>query len=172
MTQPVVRACSSPDLPAVQAIYAHHVLNGTGTFEIDPPSLTEITARHAAITEAGLPWLVAEIDGAVAGYAYAGPFRTRAAYARTLEDSIYVAANAAGRGIGRALLLRLLDEAAAWGARELLAVIGDSQNHASIRLHEAAGFRSVGVFTGVGRKFERWLDVVLMQRSLGPEQNR
>ncbi len=152
----------------MQAIYAHHVRNGTGTFEIDPPDIAEMARRHASIADAGLPWLVAEREGAVAGYAYAGPFRARAAYARTLEDSVYVAAEAAGRGVGRALLACLLDAAQEWGAREMLAVIGDSANQPSIHLHKALGFRSVGTFTGVGWKFGRWLDVVLMQRSLEP----
>jgi L-amino acid N-acyltransferase YncA len=166
---PLIRPCQIDDLDRIQAIYAHHVLTGTGTFELDPPSRAEIETRWRAVVSAGWPWLVAEADGAVLGYAYAGPFRARAAYAHTVEDSIYLDLRAQGRGLGKALLFALMAAAREAGAREMLAVIGDSQNRASINLHKACGFRSVGAFERVGFKFDRWLDIVLMQSSLRPE---
>lgn len=161
-----IRPATPDDAPAIQAIYAHHVLTGTGTFEIDPPDLAEIAARMARVTAAGRPWLVAEDGGAILGYAYAGPFRERAAYAATVEDSIYLAPAALGRGLGRALLEALIAACRAAGAREMLAVIGDSENLASIGLHRALGFGDVGVLRRVGRKFGRDLDVVILQKSL------
>jgi len=162
-----VRPATPTDLPAVQKIYAHHVLHGTGTFEVDPPSLTEITARWERVCARGQPWLVAcDEHGAVLGYAYAGAFRERAAYARTLEDSVYVSHEAQGRGVGRALLTALLDVSKALGAKEMLAVIGDSNNAASIALHRALGFTDAGLLRGVGEKFGRVLDVVILQRAL------
>lgn len=150
------------------AIYAHAVQHGTGTFELDPPDVGEMSRRHADVTGKGLPWLVAEeADGAVTGYAYAGWFRPRAAYRYFVEDSIYLHADARGRGIGRLLLAELLARAEAAGARQMIAVIGDSGNHASVALHRTLGFAPVGTFRDAGRKFDRWLDVVLMQRALG-----
>ena len=163
-----IRAISADDLPAVHAIYAHHVAHSLGTFETEPPALKEMRARQESIAQAGLPYLVAEVDGRVAGYAYASPFRPRAAYRSTVEDSVYVAHDAIGLGIGRALLNELIERCAALGLRQMLAVIGDSQNVASIGAHRACGFTYVGVMTSVGRKFERWVDVVIMQRALGP----
>ncbi|MFO0625122.1 MAG: N-acetyltransferase family protein [Polyangiales bacterium] len=163
----LVRPATRADLSAVQEIYAHHVLRGTGTFEIDPPSLVEITARWEKVCARGHPWLVACDDhGAVRGYAYAGPFRERAAYARTLEDSVYVAPGAQGRGVGRALLGTLLDVSKSLGAKEMLAVVGDSGNTASLALHRALGFTDAGLLRGVGEKFGRVLDVVILQRAL------
>ncbi|MCL4747110.1 MAG: GNAT family N-acetyltransferase [Burkholderiaceae bacterium] len=162
-----LRDCTENDLPAIQAIYAHHVLHGTASFEIDPPDLKEIARRHAEVRGRGLPYLVAEADGVVLGYAYANFFRARPAYRFTLEDSIYIAPDALGRGVGRALLPALADACEAVGCRQLLAVIGDSANVASIGLHAACGFRFSGVIRNSGWKFGRWLDTVFMQRALG-----
>jgi phosphinothricin acetyltransferase len=166
MPQLTLRPATRDDVPAIQSIYAHHVLHGLGTFETEPPDLAEIRARHAQITGAGFPFLVAVEAGAVAGYAYANHFRTRAAYRHTVEDSIYVAPQAAGRGLGRALLAELVARCSALGLRQMLAVIGDSGNAASIAVHRTCGFAHVGIMTGVGFKFERWVDVVIMQRPL------
>ncbi len=162
-----VRATVDDDLPAIQAIYAHHVLNSLGTFETAPPDLVQMRARHADVVQGGLPHLVAERGGRVAGYAYANQFRPRAAYRSTVEDSVYVAADTIGLGIGQALLNELIERCAAMGLRQMLAVIGDSHNAASIGAHRACGFSYVGVMTSVGRKFDRWVDVVIMQRALG-----
>jgi phosphinothricin acetyltransferase len=168
----ILRPAIATDLPAIQAIYAHHVLNGAASFEEVPPDIAEITRRWQAIRGAGLPYLVAETaagdDGGIVGYAYAGPYRPRAAYRFTVEDSIYLAPLAQGRGIGRALLARIIDDCTAIGLRQMIAVIGDSANQASIGLHRALGFDSVGTFRAVGFKFGRWVDSVLMQRALGP----
>ncbi len=163
-----LRAAAAEDLDAVTAIYAHHVRTGTATFEIEPPDTREMQRRWRDITGHGLPYLVAVADGEVLGYAYAGPYRPRPAYRFTLEDSIYVHADASRRGIGRALLARLIDEAERAGARQMVAVIGDANNDPSIRLHAALGFDRVGLLSSVGNKFGRWLDVVLMQRGIGP----
>jgi L-amino acid N-acyltransferase YncA len=163
-----LRAAAAEDLDAVTTIYAHHVRTGTATFEIDPPDTHEMKRRWHDITGPGLPYLVAVAEGEVLGYAYASPYRPRPAYRFTLEDSIYVHADARGRGIGRALLARLIDEAERAGARQMVAVIGDASNDPSIRLHAALGFDRVGLLSSVGNKFGRWLDVVLMQRGLGP----
>ncbi len=162
-----IRAAEARDLAAVQAIYAHHVANSLGTFETEPPDLIEMTARHAGVIRAALPYLVAELDGRIVGYAYAGPFRPRGAYRSTVEDSVYVAPDAIGGGVGQALLNELIALCTALGLRQMLAVIGDSQNAASIGVHRACGFSYVGVMNSVGRKFDRWVDVVIMQRSLG-----
>lgn len=165
-----VRACTSQDLPAVQAIYAHHVLHGTGTFEEVPPTLEEMTARHARIVANDrFPFLVAVEDGTVLGFAYATEFRQRAAYRHTCESSVYIAPGAQRRGIGYALMHEVIAACTARGLREVLALIGDSQNYASIGLHAALGFAPVGTFHNVGFKFDRWVDVVLMQRSLPPD---
>ena len=167
MSEPVVRQSTEADLDAVTAIYAENVLTGTGTFETTPPTREDMAARRASVLALGLPWLVAEIDGAVVGYAYAGPFRTRAAYRYTVEDSIYVLGSAHGRGVGRALLSELIVVCEAMGIRQMLGVIGDSANAASVRLHTGCGFRHMGAVEGVGWKFDHWLDVVFMQRALG-----
>ena len=161
-----IRACTVADLDGVQAIYAHHVLSGFGTFEEEPPSVGEMRQRFEALAAHDFPFLVAVIDGRIAGYAYAGPFRPRAAYRHTCESSVYVAADAQRRGVGRELMLRVIGDCQRLGKRQLLAVIGDSANAASIGLHSALGFESVGIFKNIGFKFSRWVDVVLMQRAL------
>lgn len=162
-----VRPAQPPDLVAVQTIYALEVIEGTASFELEPPDLAEVQRRYASIIGQGLPWLVAETGGAIAGYAYAGPYRARPAYRFSVESSVYVARDARRRGIGRALLEALIREAAGAGKRQMVAVIGDSAHHASIRLHERCGFRPVGTLTEIGFKHGRWLDTVIMQRALG-----
>ena len=161
-----VRPAELDDVPALHAIYSHHVKTGLGTFETVPPALSEFQARYVAVVQAGFPYLVAEADGRVHGYAYADHYRPRAAYRETVEDSVYVASDATGRGIGQALLTELIQSCAQLGMKQMLAFIGDSQNAASIGAHRACGFVYVGVLTSVGRKFERWVDVVIMQRAL------
>ena len=162
-----VEACCPADLAAVTAIYRHAVLHGSASFELAPPDEAEMARRHAAILAGGFPWLVARLDGRVAGFAYAGPYRQRPAYAATVENSVYVAPDLQGRGIGRALLAQLIGEAEDRGFRQMIAVIGDSANRASIGLHAALGFSHAGVLRSVGWKHGRWLDSVLMQRDLG-----
>lgn len=161
-----VRPARAADLPTIQAIYAPEVLEGTATFELEPPDTAEIGARLAKVEAQRLPWLVAELNGAVAGYAYAAPYRDRPAYRFTVEDSVYVAGSARGHGLGRALLAAVLDGARAAGMRQMVAVIGDTANEGSIRLHQACGFAHAGTLRDVGFKFGRWLDTVLMQRPL------
>jgi L-amino acid N-acyltransferase YncA len=163
---PVVRAALAADLDAVTAIYGEHVRHGSASFEIEPPDLAEITRRHAAIVAAGLPYLVAQVGDEVAGYAYAGPYRPRPAYRFTVEDSVYLAPDMQGRGIGRALLASLIDVCRKDGRRQMIAIIGDSANQASIGLHAALGFRHVGTLCDVGFKHGRWLDSVIMQLEL------
>lgn len=162
----LVRASTDADVPAITAIYRSHVSQGTGSFEIEPPDEAEIAQRRAEIVQRGLPWLVADIEGRVVGYAYAGLYRAREAYRYTLEDSVYIHPDLMGRGIGRALLEALIEACRAGGFRQLIAVIGDSENEGSIRVHAACGFEHVGVLKSVGLKFDRWIDVVIMQRSL------
>ena len=164
---PIVRASAEADIPAIAAIYADAVVHGTASFELDPPSEEEMDRRRAALIAGGYPYVVAELDGTVAGYAYAGAYRTRPAYRFTVEDSIYVAPSAQARGIGRALLSALIEATEARGFRLMIAVIGDKASTASIRLHEAAGFQLVGILEPVGYKHGRWLASVLMQRVLG-----
>ena len=161
-----IRAIADADVPAIQAIYAHHVATSLGTFETEPPTVPEMRARCTGIVQAGFPYLVGELDGRILGFAYANQFRPRAAYRGTLEDSIYVAADATGRGVGKALLGALIEQCIALGMRQMLALIGDAKNDASIGVHRACGFSQVGVMTNVGRKLERWVDVVIMQRAL------
>ena len=163
-----LRACSASDIEAVTAIYRSAVLTGRATFEIEPPDEAEMARRRDVLLAGGHPYLVAEIEGRIAGYAYAGPYRARPAYGNTVENSIYVAEAFQKRGVGAALLTGLLEVATEAGFRQMVAVIGDSANVASIRLHEAAGFRHVGVLRDVGWKHGVWLDSVLMQRDLGP----
>jgi phosphinothricin acetyltransferase len=165
MPDPVIRPATEADIGTITAIYTHAVRFGTASFEIDPPDEAEMARRFRDL--AGFPYLVAELDGQVRGYAYAGPYRTRVAYRHTLEDSIYIAAEFHRRGIGRVLLDRLIAESGAGGFRQMVAVIGDSAQAASIALHRAAGFRMVGTFEAIGYKFDRWLDTVLMQRGIG-----
>lgn len=162
-----VRAAARADFGDITRIYADHVRSGTGTFELDPPDVAEMRRRWREVRKRRLPYLVAMVAGCVAGYAYAGAYRPRPAYRFTVEDSIYVHADAMGRGLGRALLAELIRECERAGARQMLAVIGDAGNTASIRLHAAAGFGSAGTLASVGYKFGRWLDVVIMQRALG-----
>lgn len=164
----LIRPCQPHDLAAVTRIYAHAVEHGTGTFELEAPSLEEMQRRHADLQAKGLPWLVAEQQGQVLGYAYANAFRPRPAYRFFLEDSIYLAPEAQGQGLGRLLLAELVARCTALGARQMLAVIGDSNNQASIGVHRACGFEHTGVLKASGWKFGRWLDVVMMQRPLGP----
>ena len=166
--KPAVRSCVRADLAQVREIYALEVREGTASFELEPPSLAEMTARFAAIEADGLPYLVATLDGRIVGYAYAAPYRPRPAYRYTVEDSVYMARWARRQGVGRALLEALIERASAQGMRQMVAIIGDSAHAASIELHARAGFRLVGTLENVGWKFGRWLDTVIMQRPLGP----
>jgi L-amino acid N-acyltransferase YncA len=163
----IIRASRDADIGAIAAIYAHHVLHGTGTFETTPPTEADMAARRADVLAKGLPWLVAEEGDTVVGFAYCQWFKPRPAYRFSAEDSIYLAPGASGRGLGRRLLARLADEAEAAGIRKLIAVIGDSDNASSIGVHRAVGFERVGTMRSCGWKFGRWLDIVLMEKSLG-----
>ncbi|EIM25292.1 GNAT family N-acetyltransferase [Microvirga lotononidis] len=163
----LVRPSSESDLEAVTAIYGHAVRHGTASFELDPPDRAEMARRRATILEGGYPYLVAEQDGAILGYAYAGAYRTRPAYRSTVEDSIYVAPSAQGQGIGRLLLAALIEECEARDFRLMVAVIGDEESKGSIGLHRSLGFEPVGILKGIGYKHGRWLSTVLMQRPLG-----
>jgi L-amino acid N-acyltransferase YncA len=164
---PLIRPSTEHDLPAITRIYGHHVLHGTGTFETTPPTLEEMTARRADVLSKGLPWLVAEEAGQVLGFAYGNWFKPRPAYRFSVEDSIYLAPEAAGHGLGRALLAELLATLERGGIRKVMAVIGDSANAGSIGVHRALGFEQVGVVQACGWKFGRWLDIVMMQRAIG-----
>ena len=161
------RPCTREDMPGVREIYALEVREGTASFELEPPSIADMVARLAAIEAAALPYVVAELEGRIAGYAYAGPYRPRPAYRHTVEDSVYVARWARRQGVGRTLLDAVIQRAAVRGMRQMVAIIGDSAHAASIRLHARAGFRLVGTLEHVGWKFGRWLDTVIMQRPLG-----
>ena len=167
MTQPALRPARASDVPAITAIYRPAVLEGTASFELEPPSEAEMLRRFEAITDAGYPYFVAEIDGRVAGYAYANAYRARPAYRFTVENSVYIASEAQGKGIGRALLAALISACTAQGFRLMIAVIGDTANFASISLHRRAGFRFCGTIHSVGYKFGRWLDSVIMELPLG-----
>ena len=171
MAPVLIRPSTSADLFSITAVYAWNVANGTGTFELEAPDEAEMSRRREDVVAKGLPWLVAERNGQVLGYAYANHFRPRKAYRFCLEDSIYLAADAKGQGLGRLLLAELLSRCEAGGARQMLAVIGDSANAASIGVHRAQGFEQVGLMKAAGWKFERWLDVVVMQKSLGLGQS-
>ena len=162
-----VRASQEADITAITAIYAHHVLHGTGTFEIDPPGSADMAMRRADVLGKGLPYLVAEQAGQVVGFAYCNWFKPRPAYRFSAEDSIYVADSARGQGVGRQLLHALACQAEAAGVRKLLALIGDSANTGSIGLHRALGFTEVGVMRSVGWKHGAWRDIVLMEKTLG-----
>lgn len=165
----MIRDAAPADLEAVTALYSREVLNGTATFELDPPSLAEMTIRFNAVRDKGLPWLVAEVDGGFAGYAYAAPFRPRPAYRYGVEGSIYVEENARGRGVGKALLAELIERSRELGLRHVIGAISDSTtSQASIALHERLGFRPIGTYHQVGWKFDRWIDVHLMQLDLDP----
>ena len=162
-----IRPSADADLSAITSIYADNVLHGTGTFELEAPDEAEMTRRRADVLGKGLPWLVAERSGSVLGYAYANHFRPRRAYRFCLEDSIYLHPDAQGQGVGRLLLAELVARCEAAGARQMLAVIGDSANAGSIGVHRALDFEHTGLLKAAGWKFDRWLDVVLMQRALG-----
>jgi len=165
-----IRASTAADLPAITAVYGWNVLHGTGTFELEAPDLAEMTRRRDDVLSKGLPWLVAERDGVVLGYAYANHFRPRKAYRFCLEDSVYLASDAKGQGLGRLLLAELLARCEAAGARQMLAVIGDSANLGSIGVHRTLGFEHIGVMKAAGWKFDQWRDVVIMQKALGAGQ--
>jgi phosphinothricin acetyltransferase len=164
----LVRDARETDMSAVTSIYARHVLHGLASFEEVPPPLDEMKSRRAGVLKLGLPYLVAEIDGHVAGYSYATFYRARPAYRYTVEDSVYVAEGLSGRGIGSALLAELIVRCERGPWRQMLAVIGDSANTGSIALHRRMGFAHIGTLASVGFKFGRWVDSVFMQRALGP----
>ena len=169
---PSVRASTPQDLPAITRIYAHHVLHGTGSFETEAPSEAEMTRRRDEVLSRQLPYLVAEDDDAqILGFAYANWFKARPAYRFSAEDSIYVADGQHGRGLGRLLMNALIEHCEAAGVRKLIAVIGDSNNLGSVGVHRAAGFSQVGVMRSVGWKFGRWLDIVMMEKTLGDGDN-
>jgi phosphinothricin acetyltransferase len=161
-----IRAAGNSDIPAITEIYGHHVLYGTGSFETDPPSREEIGRRMFEVMGRGLPYFVAMSGDTVVGFAYAALYRTRVAYRFTLEDSVYIHHEHMGRGVGGALLSELIQACKGWGCRQLVAVIGDSENTGSIRVHEKLGFQHSGVLKNVGFKFDRWLDTVFMQLPL------
>jgi L-amino acid N-acyltransferase YncA len=164
---PTIRPSTDTDLSAITAIYEHHVLHGTGTFETTPPTEPEMAVRRADVLAKGLPWLVAEEGGRVLGYAYCQWFKPRPAYRFSAEDSIYLHPDAAGKGLGKHLLAALAEQAEAAGVRKLIAVIGDSANAGSIGVHRSLGFTPVGTIASCGWKFGRWLDIVLMDKALG-----
>jgi len=164
---PAIRPAEPRDIAAITAIYDAAVRYGTASFETDPPDEEEMRRRYEALRAGGYPYVVAQAGSTIMGYAYAGPYRDRPAYRWSIEDSVYIAERSQRRGVGRALLERLIADAQGGGFRQMIAVIGDSANTASIELHRAAGFRMVGTFDNIGFKFGRWLDTVLMQRPLG-----
>lgn len=165
---PGLRAPEAADFAAIQAIYAHHVRTGSGTFELEPPSAAEMRRRWEAIAAARLPYLVAVLDAVVVGFAYCAPYRTRPAYRFTIEDSVYVAPGALRRGIGRALVAELILRGEVAGHRQMVAIVGDSANTPSIALHLSLGFAHQGTLRAVGWKHDRWVDTVILQRPLGP----
>jgi L-amino acid N-acyltransferase YncA len=162
-----IRAATERDLPEIQSIYAYHVLHGTGTFEEEPPSVEEIAERFSKVVTHGWSWLVAADATGVLGFAYYTQFRDRSAYRYCAEDSVYVREDVRGQGVGKALVARLVEDAAARGMRQMIAVIGDSENTGSIGVHASLGFQMVGTLRAAGIKFGRWVDVVSMQRPLG-----
>jgi L-amino acid N-acyltransferase YncA len=162
-----IRPAVEADIPEIQSIYAHHVLTGTGSFEEEPPPVEEMLARYHKIVDRGSTWLVAIDATGVLGYAYYSQFRDRSAYRFTVENSVYVREDVRGQGVGKALVTRLIEDATARGFRQMIAVIGDSDNVGSIGVHATLGFHMVGTMKAVGVKFGRWLDVVTMQRPLG-----
>jgi phosphinothricin acetyltransferase len=162
------RSAVAADLAAITAIYTDAVETGTATFELEPPDLADMSRRFELLMSDHFPYLVATLDKAVVGYAYAGPYRPRQAYRFTVEDSIYLAPSAQRQGVGTMLLRQLIVQCEARGFRQMVAVIGGSENVASVRLHERAGFKMIGTMDNVGFKFGRWVDTVLMQRALGP----
>jgi L-amino acid N-acyltransferase YncA len=168
MPSVTVRDAVEADLPAIQAIYAHHVLHGLASFEEEPPTVEEVGARRANVLRLGLPYLTGELEGEVVGYSYAGTYRPRPAYRFTVENSVYVRDGLAGRGVGKALLFELIARCEAGPWQQMLAVIGNRENRASIALHRSCGFRTIGILEAVGHKHDRWVDTVLMQRALAP----
>ena len=169
---PLIRPSTEQDVVAITAIYRDHVLHGTGTFEIEPPTAADMSARRADVLAKGLPYLVVEEGGEVLGFAYCNWFKPRPAFRFSAEDSIYMASNAHRQGLGRALLAELSARAERAGVRKLIAVIGDSANTASVGLHLALGFSQVGTIAACGWKFDRWLDIVLMEKPLGLAHTR
>ena len=167
METPTIRPSRDADVPAIAAIYAHHVETGTASFETEAPDEAEMRRRRTVLVEKRYPWLVAELDGEVCGYAYAGPYRTRPAYRHSVEDSVYVLSSAQRRGVGGALLRALIRACTDLGFRQMVAIIGDSAQVASIGLHRAAGFEMVGTLRNIGYKHDCWLDTVFMQLALG-----
>ncbi len=162
-----IRPATEADIPEIQAIYAHHVLHGTGTFDEEPPSAEDMAARFRHVVDHGCTWLVATDATGILGYAYFTQFRDRSAYRYCVENSIYVREDVRGQGVGKALVQQLIDDATAQGMRQMIAVIGDSENVGSIGVHASLGFQRVGILKSAGVKFGRWLDVVYMQRALG-----
>jgi L-amino acid N-acyltransferase YncA len=167
MSATEIRSATEADLPFVTEIYTHAVLHGTATFELIPPDLAEMTRRFRTLMDGGFPYLVASLDGRVVGYAYAGPYRPRPAYRFTVENSVYLDPSTHRRGIGLRLMQRLIAECEARGYRQMIAVIGDSANAGSVGVHTKTGFTMIGTHPDVGLKFGRWLDTVMMQRTLG-----
>jgi phosphinothricin acetyltransferase len=163
-----IRPVADHDMAAIQAIYAHHVLNGLASWELEPPDVAELTVRRNGLLSAGYPFVVAILDGELVGYASAGPYRTRPAYRFTVENTIYLHPHRPGQGIAQPLLQRVIDDCTALGFRQMIAVVGDSGNHPSIRFHEKMGFCRVGLIENIGWKAGRWLDSVILQRALGP----
>ena len=164
---PLIRHSREDDIPAIAAIYAHHVLHSTGTFETEAPGIADMTARRADVLSKGLPYLVAEDEGRIAGFAYGNWFKPRPAYRYSVEDSIYLAPDAHSKGLGRALLAELLASCEAAGIRKVMAIIGDSANAGSIGVHRALGFEEAGIIRSCGWKFGAWRDIVIMQKTLG-----
>ncbi len=163
----LIRASRAEDLAAITAIYAHHVLHGTGTFETEPPSMDDMSARRSDVLSKGLPYLVAEQEGQIAGFAYCNWFKPRPAYRYSVEDSIYLAQDVHRKGLGRALLAELLAHCETAGIRKVMAIIGDSANAGSVGVHRALGFAQVGIVEACGWKFGAWRDIVIMQKTLG-----
>ncbi len=163
----LIRPSLDADIPAIQAIYAHHVLHGTGTFETEPPTPADMAARRADVLGKQLPYLVLQVSGQVLGFAYANWFKPRPAYRFSVEDSIYMAGSASGKGLGKLLLTELLAQLERGGIRKAMAVIGDSANAGSIGVHRACGFTTVGVVKSCGWKFDQWRDIVMMEKTLG-----
>ncbi|HEV2673983.1 MAG TPA: GNAT family N-acetyltransferase [Aliidongia sp.] len=170
MTEIILRDAEVADMPAIAAIYAHHVQTGYGSFEEIPPSVEEMVRRFDNIRARGLPWRLAELDGRIVGYCYVSPYQARSAYRFTVQDSIYIDERFLNRGIGSALLGSIIEICTALGYRQMMAGVGDSGNEGSLRLHTRMGFRTVGHAVGVGIKFGRWLDLVLLQRPLGQDR--
>ena len=165
---PLIRPSRDEDITAITAIYAHHVLHGTGTFETEPPSAADMANRRADVLSKGLPYLVAEEDGEILGFAYGNWFKPRPAYRYSVEDSVYLAPGLDRKGLGRALLAELLAHCEAAGIRKVMAIIGDSANAGSVGVHRAMGFTQVGIVEACGWKFGAWRDIVIMQKTLGP----